>query len=122
MVIKREEEISSKPIDKAKNTEIKWLISRKDGAKNFELRKIIIKPKGTIPKHYHPNIEHEQYVLKGKYKIGLNDKVYEVKEGDSIFIPPKTIHWYLNDSDEDVEFLCIIPKKKGYDTVYLEKL
>jgi len=119
-MIRREEEITPRPVERAKNVEIKWLISKKDGAKNFEMRKFILKAKGYIPKHYHPNIEHEQYVLKGKYKIGLNDKIYEVKEGDVIFIPPKVIHWYVNDNNEDAEFLCIIPKKEKYETIYLE--
>jgi len=105
-------------VDNAVKTEIQWLVDRHDGAPNFELRKFTIRPGGNIPRHYHPDLEHEQYVLKGKYKVGIGNEVHEVREGDSIYIPPGMPHWYENASGENVEFLCIIPKREKYDTVY----
>lgn len=101
-------------------TEIEWLVDRHDGAPNFEMRRFKIKTGGYIPSHYHPDIEHEQYVLKGKYEVGLDAEVFEVKEGDSLFIPKGVRHWYKNTGDRDAEFLCIIPKTETYDTVYVE--
>ena len=94
---------------------------RHDGAPNFELRKFTIKPGGSIPRHYHPDIEHEQYVLSGDYQVGIGEEVHRVKEGDSLFIPAGTIHWYDNKGKEAAEFLCIVPKKDRYDAVYLEE-
>jgi len=110
--------VKPKKVDRAVNTEIEWLVDRHDGAPNFEMRRFTIKPGGSIPKHYHPEIEHEQYVLKGKYRIGIGDRVHEVKKGDSIFIPKGTIHWYQNVGKRDAEFLCIVPKTEKYDSVY----
>ena len=121
MLVKRKEDLQSLPVENCINTEITWLISRKDGAQNFEMRKFTLKKGGKMPKHYHDTIEHEQYVLKGSYIVGLDDKVYRVKEGDVIFIPQKVIHWYKNDTDEDAEFICIIPKVESYKTVYIEE-
>ncbi len=113
---------SSKPqkVERAIGTEIAWLLDRHDGAPNFEMRKFTIKPGGMIPKHYHPDIEHEQYVLKGRYKVGMGTRARMVKAGDSIFIPKGAPHWYRNTGTEDAEFLCIIPKKDKYRTIYLE--
>ena len=108
-------------IERAVKAEMAWLLDRHDGAPNFEMRKFTIKPGGTIPKHYHPDIEHEQYVLKGRYKVGIGSKVHTVKAGDSVFIPEGTPHWYRNTGARDAEFLCIIPKKAKYDTIYLEE-
>ncbi len=108
-------------VERGVSAEISWLLDRHDGAPNFEMRKFRIKPGGSIPKHYHPDIEHEQYVLKGKYKVGLGSKSHTVRAGDSIFIPKGTPHWYKNTGAEDAEFLCIIPKKEGYDTFYVEE-
>ena len=120
MVLRSSGSVKSEPAPKAVSTEIQWLIDRKDGAPNFELRKFTIKPGGRIPKHYHPDIEHEQYVLKGNYVVGMADKTYSVNEGDVSFIPAGTAHWYENTGKEDAEFLCIIPKVEKYNTVYLE--
>ena len=107
-------------VDRAVKTEIEWLLDRHDGAANFEMRRFTIRPGGSIPRHYHPDIEHEQYVLKGRYKVGLGTKVHNVKAGDSIYVPPGTPHWYTNDGKETAEFLCIIPRVEKYDSVYVE--
>jgi quercetin dioxygenase-like cupin family protein len=108
-------------VEKAVRTEIEWLVDRHDGAPNFEMRKFTIKPGGSIPRHYHPDIEHVQYVLKGGYRVGIGDKVIRVKAGDSIFIPSGTIHWYENTGDGNAEFLCVVPKKEKYDAVYVDE-
>lgn len=107
--------------DKAVKTQIEWLVDRRDGAPNFEMRRFTIKPGGSIPRHLHPDIEHEQYVLKGSYKVGIGKKVHEVKAGDSIFIPKGTPHWYQNSGKSNAEFLCIVPKTEKYESVYLEE-
>ena len=108
-------------VDRAVGTEIEWLLDRHDGVLNFEMRRFTIRPGGSIPEHYHPDIEHEQYVLKGRYKVGIGDEVHEVRAGDSIYIPPGTRHWYKNTGKEDAEFLCIIPKVESYDSIYVEE-
>ena len=121
MSIKPAGKVTPQKVDKAVKTEIEWLVDRHDGAPNFEMRKFTIKPGGSIPRHYHPDIEHEQYVLKGKYKIGIGDRVHQVKAGDSVYIPPKTPHWYENTGKEDAEFICIVPKTEKYESIYEEK-
>ena len=121
MSVKKPGSATSQKVEKAVKTEIQWLLDRHDGAPNFEMRKFTIRPGGSIPKHYHPDIEHEQYVLKGRYKVGLGSKVHVVKAGDSIFIPQGTPHWYQNTGRGVAEFLCIIPRKDKYDSVYVEE-
>jgi quercetin dioxygenase-like cupin family protein len=120
-VVKRPGQVPAIAVEKAVGTEIEWLIDRHDGAPNFELRKFRIKPGGRIPKHYHPDIEHEQYVLKGSYDVGIGEKVHRVKPGDSLYISAGTVHWYRNTGEEDAEFLCIVPKKEDYKAVYVEE-
>ncbi len=120
-VVRESGKVPKEPVDRSKGAYIKWLINRKDGAKNFELRKFILSPGGIIPAHLHDDIEHEQYVLKGRYTIIIDDKEYTVKEGDVIYIPPGTVHGYINDSGEDAEFLCIIPVRESYKTTWINK-
>ena len=107
-------------VERAVGTKIAWLLDRHDGAPNFEMRKFTIKPGGSIPRHYHPEIEHEQYVLRGRYRVGIGSEVHTVKAGDSIFIPRGTPHRYKNTGKVNAEFLCIIPKTEKYDTLYEE--
>jgi len=121
MSVKREGTVKPQKVDRAVKTEIEWLVDRHDGAPNFEMRKFTIKPGGSIPKHYHPDIEHEQYVLKGRYRIGIGAKVHTVKVGDSVYIPAGTPHWYKNTGRGNAEFICIVPKKEKYDSVYAEE-
>lgn len=120
-MIKRSGSSKSEPVNKAILTDIQWLVDRRDGAPTFELRKFRIRPGGRIPKHYHQDIEHEQYVLKGEYSVGIDDNTYHVKPGDVLLIPAGSPHWYENKGREDGEFLCIIPRKEKYDTQYLEE-
>ena len=120
MSVKPAGKVKPLKVDRAVKTEIEWLVDRHDGAPNFEMRRFRIKPGGSIPRHHHPDIEHEQYVLRGSYKVGIGDKVHRVKAGDSIYIPQGTSHWYKNTGRETAEFLCIVPKKEKYESIYDE--
>ena len=121
MTIKPSGTVKPQKVDRAVKTRIEWLLDRHDGAPNFEMRRFTIKPGGRIPKHYHPDIEHEQYVLKGRYRVGIGEKVHKVKPGDSIYIPRGTPHWYENTGRGDAEFLCIVTRTEKYDSFYLEE-
>lgn len=118
MSVKRAGRAKPQKVDRAVKAEIEWLVDRHDGAPNFEMRRFKIRPGGSIPKHHHPDIEHEQYVLKGNYRVGIGDRVHQVKTGDSIYIPPGTPHWYKNSGRVTAEFLCIVPKKAKYESIY----
>lgn len=120
MSVKSSDSIEWETVSDAVKTEMKWLISRRDGAENFEMRKFVIKAGGRMPKHMHPDIEHEQYVLKGNYLVGIGDATYRVKPGDVVFIPPNVPHWYSNPGPEDAEFICVIPKRETIKTTKLE--
>jgi len=119
-MIRNINEAAAETPSKSKGAVLRWLVSRHDGASNFEMRLFTLKPGGTISKHMHPNIEHEQYVVRGSFTIGIGDEEREVKAGDAIFIQPGTPHWYVNRGTEDAEFICVVPKKQKYRTVFLE--
>ncbi len=115
--------VNDPPLDKmdvAKNTYIQWLIGPLDGEEKIGFRRFIIKKGGYIPKHRHKEVYHIQFVLKGSYIVGVEDREYKVKEGDIIYIKPGEIHWYINNSEEDVEFLCIIPLDVTYEAEIIE--
>jgi quercetin dioxygenase-like cupin family protein len=92
-----------------KNVEKRILIGSKMGAPNFVMRLFIVKPGGNSPRHTH-FWEHEVYILKGEGEV-FNGTVYEkINEGSYVFVPPNVEHQFKNTSDEDLHFLCIIPR------------
>ena len=81
-----------------------------DEGPNFAMRRFIMEPGGGIPAHTN-TVEHEQYVLRGRARIGIGDSVYKVKAEDVLYIPAGVPHWYEVLGDENFEFLCMVPNR-----------
>jgi quercetin dioxygenase-like cupin family protein len=86
-VVKQAASLEARPVERGEKAFIQVLIGPEDGAPHFILRKFTLLPGGRIPKHKHPTIEHEQYVLSGRMKVLLGDEVREVQAGQAVFIP-----------------------------------
>ena len=115
MPIKHSTDVEAKNVAAGKDTTIQVLISSQEGP-NFALRKFSMQKGGGMPRHTN-TVEHEQYVLRGRAKIGIGDETYEVKTGDVVFIPEGAVHSYENTGEEPFEFLCIIPNKEDRITI-----
>ena len=94
-----------------KDMKVRWLISKKDGAKNFAMRLFEIKPGGYSPLHQH-DWEHEVFILEGHGVA--RDKINEAtfKQGDVFFIKPMEWHQLVNTGEKNLKFLCLIPYKE----------
>lgn len=79
-----------------------------DEAPNFALRRFVIQPGGEMPRHTN-TVEHEQYVLSGRAKIGIGDELITVGEDDVVYIPAGVPHFYRVEGAEPFEFLCVVP-------------
>ena len=79
-----------------------------DEAPNFAMRRFSMEPGGGMPLHTN-EVEHEQFVTRGRAQIGIGDQEYEVKAGDVVFIPAGVPHFYESTGDEPFEFLCLVP-------------
>ena len=104
-----EEEIPEE--DGIKDITIRWLISEKDGAKNFAMRLFEIQPDGYSPLHQH-EWEHEVFILEGTGVARGKTEDKPFKKGDVFFIPPMEWHQFINTSKDTLKFLCLIPYKK----------
>ncbi len=107
MTVKKVNHIPSEEVKAGEGTTRQILISPEE-APNFAMRKFVINPGGGMPAHTN-TVEHEQYVLSGKARIGIGDEIYEVEKDDVVFIPSGTPHWYEVTGDEPFEFLCLVP-------------
>jgi quercetin dioxygenase-like cupin family protein len=109
MTVKHVAEVEAKKVAAGEQTTIQVLIPSTEGP-NFAMRRFVMQPGGGMPLHTN-TVEHEQYVLAGRARIGIDGEDYEVKQGDVVFIPEGVPHYYQNTSDEPFEFLCVIPNK-----------
>ncbi len=102
-------DVEATVIGAAKGTSMQVLIPS-NSADNFIMRRIIIKAGGSMPNHTN-SVEHEQFVLSGSAKVGIAEKVYDIKKDDALLIPAGVQHWYKASDKEDYVFLCLIPNK-----------
>jgi quercetin dioxygenase-like cupin family protein len=79
-----------------------------DEGPNFAMRRFVMEPGGGIPAHTN-TVEHEQYVLRGRAKIGIGEDELDVETGSVVFIPAGVPHWYRVQGDEPFEFICVVP-------------
>jgi len=72
-------------------------------------------------KHIHKNAEEVIYIISGKGISGVNDTGVEMKQGDTMFVPRGSVHWFYNPFSEPVEMLFIYTrsslKSAGYRVV-----
>jgi quercetin dioxygenase-like cupin family protein len=107
MFVKHADQIPAEPVAAGRSTTRQVLIGPEEGP-NFALRRFLMEPGGGIPAHTN-TVEHEQYVLRGRARIGIGDRVQEVTAGDVVYIPAGTPHWYEVLGNERFEFLCAVP-------------
>mgnify|MGYP006304106143 CR=1 FL=1 len=94
-----------------KDTKLRWLISKKDGAANFAMRLFEIKSGGNTPLHQH-DWEHEVFILEGNGKVKNKEKSISFKPGDVFFVKPMEWHQFVNTGKETLKFLCLVPIKE----------
>jgi quercetin dioxygenase-like cupin family protein len=107
MSVRRASDIAAEPVAAGRGTVRQVLIDAGEGP-HFTMRRFIMQPGGGMPMHTN-TVEHEQYVLRGRARVGIGGVVHEVTEGDVVFIPAGTPHWYAAEGEEPFEFLCIVP-------------
>ena len=110
MPVKHAKDVQAQVVKTGDKTTIQVLISSEE-VPNFAMRRFVMKPGGFMPNHTNL-VEREQFVLRGYAWISINRQVYNVKAGDVVFIPEGAPHWYVNNGNEDFEFLCIVPNRK----------
>ena len=66
-------------------------------------------PKGGPPLHIHPNQDEWFYVLEGEYLFQVGDDKYQVKEGDTIFLPRKVQHAFVQLTERGKMIVSYLP-------------
>ncbi|MEE8525381.1 MAG: cupin domain-containing protein [Thermoanaerobaculia bacterium] len=106
-VVKPADTVERRRVAASTATETQVLIGAGDGAPNFAMRRFTMGEGGGMPRHTN-TVEHEQYVLQGRARIGIGGDVHEVGAGDVLYIPAGTPHFY-EVVEAPFEFLCMVP-------------
>ncbi len=111
MKIKIAEEVPAEAvnIDGAEGVKIRLLIHEAEQAPNFYMRQFTVAPGGQTPRHTH-EWEHEVYVLGGSGTVVTPDGDMQLTVGQAVYVAPNDVHQFRNTGDEDLKFLCLIPK------------
>ena len=108
MLKKRLEDVPMEKVELegAKEVQVQWLFSPKDGVPNFSFRVFHVKGGGNTPRHTH-DWEHEVFILEGEGEVFVNGEYVPFKKGDAFFIPGGEEHQFI--AKTDGKFICLIP-------------
>jgi quercetin dioxygenase-like cupin family protein len=106
-LVRQADDVPAQPVAAGRETTVQVLVGPDDGATNYVLRRFRMETGGGIPAHTN-EVEHEQYVLRGRARIRIGDAVHEVGADDALFIPAGVPHSY-DVIEGPFEFLCIVP-------------
>ena len=86
------------------------------------LAEATIPPGVTTRLHYHQQSEELYYVIAGQGLMTLATEQFDVKDGDTVCIPPQTHHCIKNTGEQDLRILCSCsPAYAHDDTVLLDE-
>ena len=106
-VVKRADAAPRRQLDAGRGASLQVLVGPDDGAPHFAMRRFSMEQGGGIPLHTN-DVEHEQYVLRGRARMRVGDRVHDVSADDVLFIPAGVPHSY-EVLEGPFEFLCMVP-------------
>jgi quercetin dioxygenase-like cupin family protein len=106
-VVRPADDVPFKNVAAGRDTQMQVLVGPAEGAPNFVLRRFKMEKGGGMPLHTN-EVEHEQYVLRGRAKIRIGSDVHDVQADDTLYIPAGVPHSY-EVVEAPFEFLCVVP-------------
>jgi len=97
-----------KPVQELPGVVKREVINADDGAPNFCMRVFEVEPGSSTPSHSHP-WEHEVFVLSGRGVVLGGEGETQIAKDSVVFVPPDEHHCFVNNGDEPLRFICVIP-------------
>ncbi len=114
-VVKHADEVEGREVPAGTATKTQVLLGPGDGMPNFAMRRFTMGEGGGMPRHVN-TVEHEQYVLRGRARVGIGDDVHEVTADSVLYIPAGAPHFY-EVVEAPFEFLCMVPNEEDRLTI-----
>ncbi|GAB3516289.1 cupin domain-containing protein [Emticicia fontis] len=90
-------------------------VSNKDTNGQLSVFEYIGNEKGGPPLHVHPNQDEIFFVVSGEYLFQVGQEKYQLKAGDTIFLPRKVPHTFAQTSEKGQMFFLFQPSGKMED-------
>jgi quercetin dioxygenase-like cupin family protein len=78
---------------------------------DFEVRYFEIEPGGYTRLERHEHV-HSVTVLRGRGYALVGADVHRVHGHDHVYVPPMTLHQFVNDGDEPFGFMCVVDAQR----------
>ncbi len=114
-VVKSAAAVEAREVAAGRATRTQVLLGPEDGMPNFAMRRFTMDEGGGMPRHVN-TVEHEQYVLCGRARVGIGDDVHQVAADDVLYIPAGAPHFY-EVVEAPFEFLCMVPNDEDRLTI-----
>ena len=108
-VVRRADAAPANRVELGTATTTQVLLGEADDAPHFAMRRFRMEDGGGMPLHTN-QVEHEQYVLRGRARIVLGEETVEVGADDVLLIPAGLPHSY-EVIEAPFEFLCLVPNR-----------
>ncbi len=100
--------LDTEPLEEVAGVVKREVITADDGAPHFCMRIFEVKAGGSTPAHSHW-WEHEVFILSGQGVVVSEQGETPIGMGSVIFVAPNEHHCFVNNSDEPLRFICVIP-------------
>ena len=106
-LVRSADSVEAREVPAGTATKTQVLLGAEDGMPHFAMRRFIMGPGGGMPRHTN-TVEHEQFVLRGRARVGIGDQVHEVGPSSVLYMPAGVPHFY-EVLEAPFEFLCMVP-------------
>ncbi len=96
-----------------KDTEV-YRIQDNTDLKNLVVSSTLLHPQQSTRGHSHPGQEEVYTFISGSGKMQLGDIIHEVTEGDLILIEDGVFHKVINDTSDNLYFVCVFDGKRNH--------
>ena len=100
--------LDTKPVQELPGVVKREVICADKGAPNFCMRVFDVEPGAPTHSHEHP-WEHEVFVLSGRGVVIGKQGETQITKDSVVFVPPNEHHSFVNNSNEVLRFICVIP-------------
>ena len=100
--------LDTKPAQELPGAVKREVINADDGAPNFCMRVFDIEPGASTPSHSHP-WEHGVFILSGRGVVVDRQGETQIAKDSVIFVAPNEHHCFVNNGNEPLRLICVIP-------------
>jgi len=89
------------------------------GNQRQSLAEAVVPPHGATHPHRHLKSEEIYHVLEGEGRLALAETAIVIAKGDSVYIPPRTVHSLVNLRSVPLRILCCCSPPYDHDDTVL---